>query len=84
MQQGRFSHGGTDLDISITGWHEDQVSNPVPFYMSSNGYGVFRNTFAPGKYSFSGVGQVAAEDGMKIEYSSTLYACSLDVDNGGC
>ena len=48
MQQARFSHGGTDLHNSITGWHEDQVSNPVPFYMSSNGYGVFRNTFAPG------------------------------------
>lgn len=72
MQQGRFSHGGKDLDISITGWHEGQVSNPVPFYMSSNGYGVFRNTFAPGKYCFSGMEQLAAEDGMKVEYSSIL------------
>lgn len=45
MQQGRFSHGGKDLDISVTGWDDGQASNPVPFYMSSTGYGVYRNTF---------------------------------------
>ncbi|MGH2648670.1 MAG: TIM-barrel domain-containing protein, partial [Ginsengibacter sp.] len=27
-------------------------ANPAPFYMSTNGYGVFRNTFDAGKYSF--------------------------------
>jgi hypothetical protein len=26
--------------------------NPAPFYMSTAGYGVFRNTMAPGKYDF--------------------------------
>ena len=72
MQQGRFSHAGTDLDIAVTGWFEGESSNPVPFYMSSNGYGVFRNTFAPGKYSFSGANQEAAKDGQFVRYSSTL------------
>lgn len=72
MQQGRFSHAGKELDIAITGWQEGEVSNPVPFYMSSNGYGVFRNTFAPGKYSFSGEEERATEDGKKVEYYSRL------------
>lgn len=55
MQQGSFSHAGKNLDISVTGWDEGQASNPVPFYMSSKGYGVFRNTFSQGKYAFAGV-----------------------------
>lgn len=55
MQQGNFSHAGKNLDISVTGWDEGQASNPTPFYMSSKGYGVFRNTFAPGKYAFAGI-----------------------------
>lgn len=72
MQQGRFSHAGKDLDISITGWFEGQSSNPAPFYMSSNGYGVFRNTFAEGKYSFSGVTEEPLPDGSKQVYYSKL------------
>lgn len=72
MQQGRFSHAGKDLDISVTGWQEGESSNPVPFYMSSNGYGVFRNTFAPGKYSFSGVAEQAVADGKDLKYFSSF------------
>lgn len=74
MQQGRFSHGGKDLDISVTGWDDGQASNPVPFYMSSTGYGVYRNTFAPGKYSFSGSSlQDKKLDGYKVMgYTSQL------------
>lgn len=72
MQQGRFSHAGKDLDIAVTGWFEGESSNPVPFYMSSNGYGVFRNTFTPGKYSFSGAKPEAVEDGQFARYFSTL------------
>lgn len=47
MQQGNFSYAGKEADIEVTGWDEDQSSNPAPFYMSTKGYGVFRNTFAP-------------------------------------
>ena len=46
MQQGNFSYAGKEADIEVTGWDEDQSSNPAPFYMSTKGYGVFRNTFA--------------------------------------
>lgn len=68
MQQGRFSHAGKDLDISVTGWDEGQASNPAPFYMSSKGYGAFRNTFAPGKYAFSGKEQVTEPvTGFKVQ-----------------
>lgn len=72
MQQGNFSHAGTEPDISVTGWQEDECSNPVPFYMSSNGYGVFRNTFAPGKYAFNGREEKAASDGLHTAYTSSL------------
>lgn len=72
MQQGRFSHGGKDLNISITGWDDGECSNPVPFYMSSNGYGVFRNTFSPGNYAFSGENKKATSQGYDVEYSSRL------------
>lgn len=75
MQQGNFSHKGKELDIAVTGWDEDQASNPAPFFMSSKGYGVFRNTFAPGKYSFSGsqMSDKVYDDGFKmLGYTSQL------------
>lgn len=75
MQQGNFSHKGKVLDIAVTGWDEDQSSNPAPFYMSTKGYGVFRNTFAPGKYDFnsSAVSEKAYDDGFKmLGYTSNL------------
>nr|NQU93358.1 DUF5110 domain-containing protein [Bacteroidota bacterium] len=54
MQNGYFSHKGTVIKISkdIQNWDDGAVPNPVPFYMSTNGYGAFRNTFATGKYDF--------------------------------
>ncbi len=53
MQNGYFSHRGKDILIEKGGgWDDGGRSNPVPFYMSTNGYGVLRNTFDAGKYSF--------------------------------
>ena len=54
MQNGYFSHKGTKIKISkeTQNWDDGAVPNPVPFYMSTNGYGAFRNTFAPGEYDF--------------------------------
>jgi len=54
MQNGYFSHKGTKIKISkeIQNWDDGAVPNPVPFYMSTNGYGAFRNTFSPGEYDF--------------------------------
>ena len=54
QQNGYFSHKGRNIDIKADGnWDEGGHPNPAPFYMSSNGYGVLRNTFSPGKYDFS-------------------------------
>uniref|UniRef100_UPI001C4F0EC9 TIM-barrel domain-containing protein n=1 Tax=Streptomyces sp. NRRL B-24572 TaxID=1962156 RepID=UPI001C4F0EC9 len=33
-------------------WTEGTNASPAPFYMSTNGYGVMRNTWAPGSYDF--------------------------------
>ncbi|WP_446664212.1 TIM-barrel domain-containing protein [Flexivirga sp. B27] len=52
MQNGRFSHRGQKLSISKDGWDEGGQPNSVPFYISSTGYGVLRDTFAPGSYDF--------------------------------
>jgi alpha-glucosidase (family GH31 glycosyl hydrolase) len=54
MQNGYFSHKGTKIKISkeTEHWDNGAVPNPVPFYMSTKGYGAFRNTFTPGSYDF--------------------------------
>jgi alpha-glucosidase (family GH31 glycosyl hydrolase) len=53
MQNGRFSHRDNQITISRDyNWNDGGNPNAVPFYVSSNGYGVLRNTFAPGSYDF--------------------------------
>ena len=54
MQNGYFSHRGESIDIRliISSWDDGAVPGPSPFYMSTAGYGVYRNTFKPGKYNF--------------------------------
>lgn len=53
QQNGFFSHKGTEIEIVADGnWNEGGHPNPAPFYMSTKGYGVLRNTFAPGTYDF--------------------------------
>ena len=54
MQNGRFSH--RDQTIKITrdfNWEDGGNPNASPYYMSTAGYGVLRNTFSPGNYSFT-------------------------------
>ncbi len=54
MQNGYFSHRGKKILIEKGGgWDDGGRANPAPFYMSTNGYGVFRNTFDAGAYSFT-------------------------------
>jgi alpha-glucosidase len=53
MQNGRFSHRGETIDIARDyNWNDGGNPNAAPFYLSSRGYGVLRNTFAPGSYDF--------------------------------
>jgi len=54
MQNGHWSHKGHKLTISADGnWDEGGNPNAVPFYVSSAGYGVYRNTWAVGHYDFT-------------------------------
>jgi alpha-glucosidase (family GH31 glycosyl hydrolase) len=39
------------IEVSYN-WDDGGSPNAAPFYMSNAGYGVFRNTFSPGEYSF--------------------------------
>lgn len=52
-QNGRFTHKGEKIQIANTNsWVDGGVASPNPFYWSTNGYGVLRNTFAEGTYDF--------------------------------
>jgi alpha-glucosidase len=53
QQHSSFLHNGKTLQISNGGWDEGGHANPAPFLMSSQGFGVLRNTFAPGQYDLS-------------------------------
>ncbi|MBY7142864.1 discoidin domain-containing protein [Virgibacillus sp. NKC19-3] len=54
QQNGYYSHKNETINISVGGgWDAGAASSPVPFYLSTDGYGVMRNTFQPGTYDFS-------------------------------
>ena len=60
MQNGRFAHAGAKVRISNDfNWADGGNPNAVPYYVSSRGYGVYRNTWAPGWYDF-GTDEVGA------------------------
>ena len=54
MQNGYFSHRDQSIEIrlQISSWDDGAVPGPAPFFMSTAGYGVYRNTFKPGQYDF--------------------------------
>ncbi|WP_295011846.1 NPCBM/NEW2 domain-containing protein [uncultured Microbacterium sp.] len=55
MQNGRVVHTGQTINITKDyNWADGGHPNAVPYYMSSAGYGVLRDTFAPGSYTFTG------------------------------
>ncbi|MFI6496532.1 hypothetical protein [Nonomuraea typhae] len=54
MQNGRLNHTGTTVTIAANhDWDDDGYPNAVPYYVSTAGYGVLRDTFAPGAYTFA-------------------------------
>lgn len=53
MQNGKFSHKGEKIIIANTNnWVDGGVTSPCPFYWSTKGYAVLRNTWQPGVYDF--------------------------------
>jgi len=56
MQNGRgnTSHRDKTVEVAVDyNWNDGGHPNSVPFYLSSAGYGVFRNTYAPNTYAFT-------------------------------
>ncbi|MED4207353.1 discoidin domain-containing protein [Neobacillus mesonae] len=54
QQNGFYAHKNNSIKIAIGGgWDAGAASSPVPFYLSTEGYGVMRNTFKPGVYDFA-------------------------------
>jgi len=54
MQNGRFSRRDETVFIAVDyNWDDGGHPNAVPWYVSSAGYGIFRNTWAPGAYTFA-------------------------------
>lgn len=54
-QNGRFVHTGKSIRIvNESAWMDGGVASPNPFYFTTAGYGVLRNTFADGVYDFGG------------------------------
>ena len=77
-QNGRFVH--TDKIINIaneSGWVDGRVASPSPFYYTSNGYGVLRNTYMDGKYDFgSTTDGVVTATHNENEYDAYIFVSS--------
>lgn len=79
MQNGRSIHTGATINIARNfDWDDDGYPNAVPYYMSSNGYGVLRNTFAPGSYDFAGHTTTHAEERFDAYYFVGDFTQALD------
>jgi alpha-glucosidase (family GH31 glycosyl hydrolase) len=53
-QNGRYSHRDQTIKIfADDNWNDGGAPNSQPFYASTACYGVLRNTFAPGSYTFT-------------------------------
>ena len=74
MQNGRFSHRGKTIKMTIDyNWEDGGNPNPATFYMSTNGYGAVRNTYATGEYTFT--------DTVKLAQTESRFDCYYFVGN---
>ncbi|MCX2183891.1 discoidin domain-containing protein [Streptomyces sp. SKN60] len=57
LRLGEWALRGKTVPVSGSNkWLENHNASPAPFYMSTNNYGVMRNTWAPGTYNFGAPG----------------------------
>ncbi len=74
MQNGCFSHRGKTIKMTIDyNWENGGNPNPATFYMSTNGYGAVRNTYATGEYSF--------KDTLQLIHDESRFDCYYFVGN---
>ncbi|MDK9495257.1 discoidin domain-containing protein [Streptomyces katrae] len=53
LRLGEWALRGKTVPVAVDNkWRENDNASPAPFYMSTNDYGVMRNTWAPGSYAF--------------------------------
>lgn len=79
-QNGRFVHTGEVINIANeSNWVDGGVASPNPFYYSTSGYGVLRNTFKPGSYDFGSTvdGTVTASHNEN-EYDAYIFLSDGD------
>ncbi|MEU9037864.1 TIM-barrel domain-containing protein [Streptomyces sp. NPDC048352] len=54
LRLGEWALRGKTVPVAVDNkWRENDNASPAPFYMSTNDYGVMRNTWAPGSYAFT-------------------------------
>ncbi|WP_328946343.1 ricin-type beta-trefoil lectin domain protein [Streptomyces sp. NBC_00250] len=57
LRLGEWALRGKTVPVAVDNkWNENDNASPAPFYMSTKGYGVMRNTWAPGAYDFRSPG----------------------------
>lgn len=81
-QNGRLVHTGEVINISNeSSWTDGGVSSPSPFYYTTNGYGVLRNTWKDGSYDFGSTeGGTVTTQHNENEYDAYIFVS--DADNG--
>ncbi len=62
MQNGHITFKGKLMEIGYSGgWEEHDRPNPAPFFLSTNGYAVLRNSWKDGSYDFRSDDYLVAE-----------------------
>lgn len=81
-QNGRLVHTGEVINIANeSSWTDGGVSSPSPFYYTTNGYGVLRNTWREGSYDFGSTeGGTVTTRHNENEYDAYIFVS--DEDNG--
>lgn len=81
-QNGRLVHTGEVINIANENSYNDGgVSSPNPFYYTTNGYGVLRNTWRDGSYDFGSTeGGTVTTRHNENEYDAYIFVS--DADNG--
>ena len=81
-QNGRFVHTGKKIQIvNESAWMDGGVASPNPFYYTTAGYGVLRNTFSDGTYDFG-----ESDEGLVLashkEHHFSAYYFLTEKENG--
>lgn len=80
MQNGRFTHKGQAIEIVNTNnWVDGGVTSPCPFYWSTSGYGILRNTWQPGLYDFTGENSLSTTH-QEERFDAFFFINPLPVD----